>query len=440
MVSYAGQLAGRVRATVAGTPGTGAFTIAGSPPGYVWPFNSGNNGFVYSYVAEDGANWEYGLGTLSGDGLVLSRTTILRSSVDYFNYGQAPTISFTSATVIKLTPHEWDLGSGGPNLLVRSDDNNYVLHSQIPPPTLSAKGGVKALNASGGLYVNGLATDGTLSTAYLNFPAPTVPGGVYSSAAVTNQYVTGVGTDGTVSRKQVAFSEISGAVSAAQLPFPTTTTLGGVKAKAAVASQFLRSIEADGSPTSGQPTFSDISSTIGAGQLGAGPWRELGAAEVGATSEIALLGVMTGYNEYEIVFTNVAPASANVVMHMQWHNGSEYVGGSNYTAMITETSSNGFVYTTSATGQLGFALSRRDGAAYIAAGGAGVSGHIRVSHIGATNLLHPINGFSSYFLASGIFEQATIGGVLNILSPITGVRLVPSTGGIAYGLLRVYGR
>lgn len=85
----------RVRMGVSGTPGTGDVTL-GSAASTFRSFAAAGvqDQDRFSYVIEDGSNWEYGIGTYTSSGTVLSRSQIDGSS----NGGAA--ISATSAAIV----------------------------------------------------------------------------------------------------------------------------------------------------------------------------------------------------------------------------------------------------------------------------------------------------------------------------------------------------
>ena len=72
-------LSDRVKETTTST-GTSDFTLGGAVTGFqTFSAGVGNSNTTY-YAVSLGADWEVGLGTLSGDGLTLARTTVYQSS------------------------------------------------------------------------------------------------------------------------------------------------------------------------------------------------------------------------------------------------------------------------------------------------------------------------------------------------------------------------
>lgn len=61
------------------TTGTGTYTLAGAATGFQ-SFAAIGNGNTCLYCAEDGINWEVGVGTYTSAGTTLARTTVLKSS------------------------------------------------------------------------------------------------------------------------------------------------------------------------------------------------------------------------------------------------------------------------------------------------------------------------------------------------------------------------
>lgn len=93
------RFADRVKETVSGTPGTGAITLGGASAG----FQSFATGFaetypcVVGYAIEDGTAWEVGRGTLSSNGLTLTRDLLRSSSTGSF-------LNLTSSATVFCTP------------------------------------------------------------------------------------------------------------------------------------------------------------------------------------------------------------------------------------------------------------------------------------------------------------------------------------------------
>lgn len=100
---------------------------------------------------------------------------------------------------------------------------------------------------------------GTVAATQLPNPTTSTLGGIKAVTAVAHQWVNSISTTGVPSLTQPAFTDISGTVAAAQLPAPTATTLGGVESIAAVASKWVNSISTAGIPSLTQPATADIS-------------------------------------------------------------------------------------------------------------------------------------------------------------------------------------
>ena len=107
-----GKLVNRAKMTVSGTPGSGAITLGSAVSGFQTFAAAGvSNGDVVSYVIEDGTGWEYGQGTYTASGTLLTRTTVQGSS----NSGSA--ISATSGAVVYITALASDVGASALTLL-----------------------------------------------------------------------------------------------------------------------------------------------------------------------------------------------------------------------------------------------------------------------------------------------------------------------------------
>src|SRR3982751_3099226 len=73
------KIANRVKETST-TTGTGTYTLAGAVTGFQAFTAVLSNTDTTFYLAEDGTNWEIGIGTFTTSGTTLARTTILFSS------------------------------------------------------------------------------------------------------------------------------------------------------------------------------------------------------------------------------------------------------------------------------------------------------------------------------------------------------------------------
>lgn len=105
-------IADRVQETST-TTGTGSYTLAGAVAGFRAFSSVCANGDTVFYTAEDGINWEVGLGTW-GTGGVLARTTILSSS----NSNSAVSWSAGSKNVFLTIPAAQVSTFGAPDYLI----------------------------------------------------------------------------------------------------------------------------------------------------------------------------------------------------------------------------------------------------------------------------------------------------------------------------------
>lgn len=95
----------RVGMSVSGTPGVGTITLGSALGGYRSFAAAGvANTNVVRYLIEDGADWEFGLGTYTATGTTLSRDTVLASSA-----GGTTKISATAAAYVYTTATSADL-------------------------------------------------------------------------------------------------------------------------------------------------------------------------------------------------------------------------------------------------------------------------------------------------------------------------------------------
>lgn len=95
-------LLNRAKMTVSGAPGTGAITLSAAVSGFASFAEAGaEDATVYTYVAEDGNDFEIGHGTYTESGATFSRDTVLLSKIS----GTAGTtkLTLTSAATVAIT-------------------------------------------------------------------------------------------------------------------------------------------------------------------------------------------------------------------------------------------------------------------------------------------------------------------------------------------------
>lgn len=98
----------RARMSVASAPGTGSIALGSAASGFQSFSSAGaTTGDTFSYVAEDGLNWEIGTGTYSSSGPSLARTTITQTSAG----GTSP-LTLSASTIVTATIRGSDIGAG----------------------------------------------------------------------------------------------------------------------------------------------------------------------------------------------------------------------------------------------------------------------------------------------------------------------------------------
>lgn len=139
------------------------------------------------------------------------------------------------------------------------------------------------------------------------------------------------------------------------------------------------------------------------------------------------------YDEYEITFTNLIPATNAVLGELQVHSGGTFQATS---------------YINSAFGTAGSTtISASNATTYIALNqtntvnnsSPGISGYIRISNPASTTVAKSWIGQVGY-LTSAIFVNAVLGGMWNSTAAIDGFQVLMSSGNITSGTVRVYGR
>lgn len=172
--------------SITGTPGTGDVSLNVATSGYQTLANGGvANGDTFSYVIEDGANWEVGLGTYHSSGPSFSRTTVYASSG-----GGTSKISASSSAIVFSAILGEDVVPGVSTLAALTDAtitspaNNDVLTyitadgkwENKPasggggggtPPTMVQFGSVSANSTIPSITLGGVPANGNLLVAIL---------------------------------------------------------------------------------------------------------------------------------------------------------------------------------------------------------------------------------------------------------------------------------
>jgi hypothetical protein len=136
-----------------------------------------------------------------------------------------------------------------------------------------------------------------------------------------------------------------------------------------------------------------------------------------------LASFLLGYNEYQFVFENVLPVTANVSFQAQVHVGGAY--------RVT-------AYLNSA-GGLTTGVDLLQAATLGAVAGQGFSGTVMFYGQPATAILRMFRGVGTFVTGTNTAGVATCAGFLDVQAPINGIQFLMSSGNIASGTIKVYG-
>ena len=135
---------------------TVSFTLSGSVSGYQ-SFSVVGNGNTTYYGAQDGTNWEVGIGTYSTTGPTLTRTTIIASS----NSGSAVTAFTTPVTIYVTQPSEYAVYVAGTSIVVPNSAYLGTANGGTGLTSFTANGIVFASTTSVLATATGLTWNGT---------------------------------------------------------------------------------------------------------------------------------------------------------------------------------------------------------------------------------------------------------------------------------------
>jgi hypothetical protein len=158
---------------------TASFTLSGSVSGYQSFAVVGNGNTTY-YGAQDGTNWEVGIGTYSTTGPTLTRTTIISSS----NSGSAVSTFTSPVTVYVTQPSEYAVYVAGSNIVVPNSAILGTANGGTGLNTFTANGIVFASTTSVLATAIGLTWNGTT----FNASAVTSGGNAVLTTANYNSY------------------------------------------------------------------------------------------------------------------------------------------------------------------------------------------------------------------------------------------------------------
>ena len=158
---------------------TASFTLSGSVSGYQSFAVVGNGNTTY-YGAQDGTNWEVGIGTYSTTGPTLTRTTVISSS----NSGSAVSTFTSPVTVYVTQPSEYAVYVAGSNIVVPNSAILGTANGGTGLNTFTANGIVFASTTAVLATATGLTWNGTT----FNALAVTSGGNAVLTTANYNSY------------------------------------------------------------------------------------------------------------------------------------------------------------------------------------------------------------------------------------------------------------
>jgi hypothetical protein len=168
----------------------------------------------------------------------------------------------------------------------------------------------------------------------------------------------------------------------------------------------------------------------------AGAWRLLNTLTASGSSTIQdTTSLSTTYAEYEIVITELVPATNNATLFLQIHSGGTYKSSGGYfSASWTVTNIGGTAVLTATTGIL------------ISAGNTvvnsapGLSGVIRCYNPSANQITHWTGQATSF--RSGLTNNDIVysGGAYSSAGVVDGFQITSSAGNLTSGTVKVYGR
>ena len=196
---------------------------------------------------------------------------------------------------------------------------------------------------------------------------------------------------------------------------------------------------AAGDAAAGKYLDADGTWTVPAGGGAEYGWKFLGSATASSSAQINVDNVVAaGYDEYQIVFSRIAPATDNVALELILRDSTP--------ANIGGTYKSGFSYAITATAVVGGEISNQTGSAGWLIGGACGNAAGEFSEGCATINLNTNSAAKrmSYWNVFGQFNGNTAaaqgGGINTDTTAVAGFGLAFSSGNIASGYMAVYGR
>jgi len=354
--------------------------------------------------------------------------------------------------------------------------NYYVGGNQINFSNLAGQAALSQLPTIGANTVLGSVAGGTpialtqaQQTAMINLATASLSGALPPWPGNTTTYFRGDGTYPTLN-----FAAISGVATGAQLPVPGASSLGGVNSKdCSPSGQFVQKINTDGSitcvtpagggnlSTSGTPSANQTgvfgSSTtlqgVGPGIAGqqftsngpssppsfqSGGWVLLNTLTASNSASLSDTTSLTAnYNEYQIVFDKLVPATNAVQCQMTVRSGGTFQT-TNYSAPGVGFASTSVVGNTATTF---IPCSNANSADIGNSASGGLSGAFRVQTPSGTSTYKGWNGQFSFLNQSGGFTGAiNTGAWIGGTGAVDGFLIKMNSGNISSGTVKIYGR
>jgi hypothetical protein len=166
-----------------------------------------------------------------------------------------------------------------------------------------------------------------------------------------------------------------------------------------------------------------------------GGWKLLATLTASASATLSDTTNLTStYKEYEIVLTNILPATNAVNFTLQVHSGGSFQATSYLDTILSIAGSTTVSFTSLTT-----ALPLDVTAHTLLNTGPGFSGNLRVSNPSGTSAAKNWTGQFGYPTGS-VYSMSTLAGMWNNTAAITGFQVQMSSGNIASGTIRIYGR
>jgi hypothetical protein len=413
----------------AGTTGTGSVVLNNSPT------LSGTIGGTLTFSGNE---------TFTGNGTFGSALIVNGVSTPASAVGNTVLLGTVSAPVLANTGQAFlfNTSIGGATLQGDGSTADISLVNKSGNAALQVLTGTTTVSLPGGLTLSGLASGTCANGIGINASNQAItvscPGAASSVQVGTTTVLSGTANNilynnaGTLGNNTIASFLTGGTGIAVTGTTNATIALGGTSTAHGLA---IWEGSGQNLGNTGTGTVGQFDASGGASadpSFTSGPWTLLNTLTASNSATLSDTTHFTSaYNEYEITFEDIIPATTSTSCEIQLHSSGTFQASGYFNANFGGTASG----TTLAQGSISAAFIPCSFATSAVNAAPGINGSIKINRP-SVSTIHPMFG---QFVGSGSSTE-TVSGYWNTAGVIDGFQVLFSTGNITSGNIKIYGR